>query len=54
MREIVWQVWSTKVVKETDGAFTVDTPISSEIGFSSKEDAIDYAKTFGNRDARKS
>lgn len=52
MREIVWQVWATKVIKETDGTFTVDTPISLEKGFSCQTDAVEYAMTWGNKDAR--
>lgn len=50
--EVVHRGFSTKVIRETDDTFSVDTPISYERGFSNFEDANKYDVTYGGIDKR--
>jgi len=43
MSQLVKEIFgSTKIFKEKDGTYTVDTPIHIESGFTSYEDAYNY------------
>ena len=52
MSTIVWEYLMTRVVKESNGTYSVVTPISYERGFTSENDATQYAETYGRIDNR--
>lgn len=46
------RIFSAWIIKEDDGTFSVDTPISYEKGFNSEDGATKYASTYGSSDER--
>lgn len=53
MRTLIWQEMMTYVWEYENGELEVNTPVSIEKGFTSREDAITFAESWGFRDPRK-
>ena len=52
-RTLIWKRFLTYVWEYTDGTIEVNTPVKIERGFDSREQAVEFAESWGFVDNRK-